>query len=414
MWDVKTSGGVGHGESSVSLALAATASRYGTASGTFSLDVVHAPSIALSKRLLDGNKWADRVLFTQDSCAARNAAMHLGVQLYQSRHGLEKENKDNVEYVIIGKYEKLEGDKGSILEVPPTVGFHKGELIISYSSRDRSVDSLSQLFDVQRRVGNELYNEYVEMISNLWERYEQSNHHKQRVIGSVILQAMFHESKLVDPLWQRAMIDVAQSKRVPVILEKRASGLYQFGVQNTIDILQAKPEIACFDLSTSGQPVVATLTTDEVFHASQVSDSSAGHGPFSLTPHPIACVSALHEFETYQDFAASSASSGRQQLFEEKYIRLLSQLPLVQESIALINSLAVTMVRIKDGTSGNVRIMENLMRDLRRVDVYVHAEVQDNSNILTLTVSPWTSPDECERLCDILYQTIDRMVDKSI
>jgi adenosylmethionine-8-amino-7-oxononanoate aminotransferase len=409
MWDVKTSGGVGHGESSASLALAATASRYGIASGTFSLDVVHAPSIALSKRLLDSNKWADRALFTQDSWSARNAAMHLGVQLYQSRHGLEKDNKDNVEYVIIGQ----EGDKGSILEVPPTVGFHKGELIITYSSRDRSVDSLSQLLDVQRRVGNELYNEYVEMISNLWERYEQSNHHKQRMIGSVILQAMFHDSKLVDPLWQRAMIDVAQSKRAPVILDKRASGLYQFGVQNTLDILQAKPEIACFDLSTSGQPIVATLTTDEVFHASQVSDSSAGHGLLSHTPHPIACVSALHALETYQDFAASSASSGRQQVFEEKYIRLLSQLPLVQESIALRNSLAVTMIRNKDGTSGNMRIMENLVRDLRREDVYAQVAVQDISNVLTLTVSPWTSPDECSRLCDILYRTIDRMVDKS-
>ena len=76
---------MGHGESSMSLAAAAAAGRYGH---VIFPDVVHAPAVQLSQKLIDGpgSGWASRVFFTDDGSTAMEVAIKMGMKLYQARH----------------------------------------------------------------------------------------------------------------------------------------------------------------------------------------------------------------------------------------------------------------------------------------------------------------------------------------
>ena len=52
--------------------------------------------------------------------------------------------------------------------------------------------------------------------------------------------------RFVDPHWQRALMDVACSKRVPIILHEIASGLSRVGVKSCREILGANPDIVSY------------------------------------------------------------------------------------------------------------------------------------------------------------------------
>jgi membrane protein CcdC involved in cytochrome C biogenesis len=84
-----------------------------------------------------------------------------------------------------------------------------------------------------------LYAHYAEMIEMQWLVYEHREVNKK--IGSVVIEPLLLGAggmKFVDPLWQRALIDVAKAHNVPVIFDEVAAGLHRLGVKSCREILK--------------------------------------------------------------------------------------------------------------------------------------------------------------------------------
>jgi dethiobiotin synthetase/adenosylmethionine--8-amino-7-oxononanoate aminotransferase len=255
--------GVGHGESSMALAAAAAAGRYGH---VIFPDVVHAPAVALSQKLVGptgpGHGWADRVFFSDDGSTAMEVAVKMGIKTYQKRMG-EEDNAD-IDWVVLAQEDCYHGDTLGVMDVAepsifnegqhpwyeprglflqtPTLGFKDGVLSIDFPDDDDTYefDSIKKAMDIDARKLTNLYAHYAEMIEMQWLVYE----HKEvtKKIGSVVIEPILLGAggmKFIDPLWQRALIDVAKGHNVPVIFDEVASGLHRVGVKSCREILKS-------------------------------------------------------------------------------------------------------------------------------------------------------------------------------
>mmetsp|Transcript_11419 Transcript_11419/g.16644 ORF Transcript_11419/g.16644 Transcript_11419/m.16644 type:complete len:107 (+) Transcript_11419:136-456(+) len=95
-------------------------------------------------------------------------------------------------------------------------------------------------------MSSDLYKHYSEQIKIDWDTYEKE---ENRLIGSVVIEPVLLGAggmKFIDPLWQRALMDVARAKFVPVIFDEVAAGLYRLGVSSCREIIQADPDIAAY------------------------------------------------------------------------------------------------------------------------------------------------------------------------
>lgn len=423
--------GVGHGESSMALAAAAAAGRYGH---VIFPDVVHAPAVALSQKLVGptgpGYGWADRVFFTDDGSTAMEVAVKMGFKTYQKR--MNAEDDDETEWVVCAQEDCYHGDtlgvmdvaepsifnegqhpwyepKGLFLETP-TLGFREGMLMIDFPEDDDTVefDSIEKVMDVDARILTKLYAHYAEMIEMQMLVYEHSKHRK---IGSVVMEPILLGAggmKFVDPLWQRALMDVAKGRNVPIIFDEVASGLHRVGVKSCREILKSDPDIACYaKLLTGGLlPLSVTLASEEVFETFLGDEKGQAllHG-HSYTAHPTGCVGALHALEAYNATIEREEKtiSGPRMLFDVEQARALSRLPLVEKCFTLGTVLAVT-IKPEAGTSGYGASSQTIpiVQSLRQQGVFA----RPLGNVVYIMTSPLTSREECARLTDMLYKTI--------
>jgi dethiobiotin synthetase/adenosylmethionine--8-amino-7-oxononanoate aminotransferase len=245
-----------------------------------------------------------------------------------------------------------------------------------------------------------------------------------RRIGSVVIEPLLLGAggmKFVDPLWQRALMEVAKSKNVPIIFDEVASGLYRLGVKSCAEVLQCNPDIASYaKLLTGGLiPMSVTLATEDVFNTF-LGDSKAEallHG-HSYTAHPVGCVSSIHSLETYHelykdenekedDSHNNSIPHGLTKHFDEKDVVALSHLPLVQECMSLGTVLAVTIKPDSNEGSGYVASSRSIPIVKKLFENGVYA--RPLGNVVYLMVSPLTSRDACSRLCTVLGDAIEEV-----
>jgi dethiobiotin synthetase/adenosylmethionine--8-amino-7-oxononanoate aminotransferase len=408
-----SSQGVGRGESSMSLAVAAAAGRYGHISHP---NIIHAPAIELSKKLLQGQAWAKRVLFADNENKAMEAAIKMGMKLYQARH--RTEDDPDVKWALCVQQDYYRGSMldGVFLETP-TLGFRDGVLQVSLSDAHETFESIDQAMDVETRLSDNLYTHYVDTIITAWNDYEnrpvdeESGSFKRKIIASVVLEPILMSAggiKFVDPLWQRALVDVARSKDVPVIFDESASGLYRVGVQSCREILKVDPDVATYSrLLTGGLlPMTVTLATEEIFKAFSGEAEELLHG-HSYATHPMGCVSAIHALESYD----AVLENGKLCLFAEEQTRSLSKLPLVQQSFSLGTVLAIA-IEPEDGSSGceasSTSRSVTIVRELIQEGLYVRSL----GNVIYILASPLANTAECARVCDVLHRTIQRFGDE--
>lgn len=219
--------------------------------------------------------------------------------------------------------------------------------------------------------------------------------------------------KFIDPLWQRALMDVARSKSVPVVFDEVAAGLYRLGVRSCREILKSDPDIASYaKLLTGGLiPMSVTLASEEVFNTF-LGDSKGEallHG-HSYTAHPLGCVSAIHALETFETLFQSAPSTEDTNVpirpyFDQNEVADLSTLPNVQESMSLGTVLAVT-IKPEDGATGYGALSRSqpIVKDLYENGVYA----RPLGNVVYIMVSPLTSRDECGRLLQTLRTAIEK------
>lgn len=433
--------GVGHGDSTMALASAAAAGRYGH---VIFPEVVHSPAVALSQKLLGpkgpGHGWASRVFFTDDGSTAMEVSIKMGLKLYQTRMVLSEDERDEIEWMVCAQSGCYHGDTLGVMDVAepsifnegqtpwyepkglfldtPTLGYRDGTLQIFHpdgweptNGASSTFDSVEQAMDVPSRIiSRSLFSHYKETIELQWLVYEHSGG-PRRKIGCVVIEPVLMGAggmKFVDPLWQRALMDIAEARSVPVVFDEVASGLHRVGVASCREIIQADPDIASYaKLLTGGLlPMSVTLATAETFNAFLGDEKGQAllHG-HSYTAHPVGCVSALHALETYDSVLADhDRKTGPRMWFDNDQVKALSCLPLVENVFSLGTVLAVTL-KSEDGAEGygassrTVPIVQNL----RNEGIYA----RPLGNVVYIMVSPLTSSDECARLASNLHKHIE-------
>merc|ERR1712183_870558 len=255
---------------------------------------------------------------------------------------------------------------------------------------------------------------------------------KRSLIASVIIEPLLLGAggmKFVDPLWQRALVDIAKSRFIPVIFDEVASGIYRFGVPSCYKFLGITPDIAAYaKLLTGGLlPMSVTLASEEIFRAfwGEGKKDALLHG-HSYTAHPVGCLSALHALEAYENkfFAKNneeqnnkkyqtpnlplkrSSSSILTQYFDINQVANLSQYECIQECMALGTILSVTIQPPEESNgSGGYSLTswtKSIIIGLSQKGVYA----RPLGNVLYIMVSPLTSKEECTRLTEILQEVI--------
>jgi dethiobiotin synthetase/adenosylmethionine--8-amino-7-oxononanoate aminotransferase len=426
--------GLGHGETTLSLASAAAAGRYGH---VIFPQVCHAPAVTLAQKLLEGpgKGWANRVFFSDDGSTAIEVAIKMGMKLYQKRVGAAIDHEDDIDWVICAQEGCYHGDtlgamnvaepsifnegqhpwyqpKGLFLETP-TFGFRDGDLILTLPecyepsfAVNRQFESIEQLFDVEARMLTSLFSHYKEMIEMQWLVYEHSG--VNRKISSVVIEPILMGAggmKMIDPLWQRALMAIAKSRIVPVIFDEVLTGLYRLGVKSCREFLKDDPDIACYaKLLTGGLlPMGVTLATGEVFDSFLGDDKGQAllHG-HSYTANPVGCVTAIHALDSLD--ASQIHSEHGLSLFDLDQARELSCLPHVETSVTLGSVLAVALV-CSDGVGGygaSSSILPVVAEKLLKEGIYC----RPLGNVIYIMVSPMTSREECSRLTCALHRAI--------
>jgi dethiobiotin synthetase/adenosylmethionine--8-amino-7-oxononanoate aminotransferase len=425
--------GLGHGESTLGLASAAAAGRYGH---VMFPQVCHAPAVTLAQKLLEGpgEGWAKRVFFSDNGSTAVEVAIKMGMKLYQRRVGATIE--DDIDWVVCAQEGCYHGDtlgamnvaepsifnigqhpwyqpKGLFLETP-TFGFRDGDLILTLPEGyepsfldSRRFESIEKLLDVQARMLTGLYSHYKEMIEMHWLVYEHSG--VNRIISCLVLEPMLMGAggmKMIDPLWQRALVAIAKSRNVPVVFDEVFAGLYRLGVKSCREFLYDDPDIACYaKLLTGGLlPMGVTLATGEVFGSFLGDDKGQAllHG-HSYTANPVGCVTAIHALDSLN--ASQTCSKQVLSLFDIDQTRALSCLPHVESSITLGSVLAVTFTA-SDGVGGygaSSRILPVVTEKLLKAGIHC----RPLGNVIYIMASPTTSREECSRLTSALHHAIE-------
>jgi dethiobiotin synthetase/adenosylmethionine--8-amino-7-oxononanoate aminotransferase len=206
--------------------------------------------------------------------------------------------------------------------------------------------------------------------------------------------------KFVDPLWQRALIDVARNKRVPVIFDEVATGLYRLGVKSCREIIGVNPDIAAYaKLLTGGLvPMSVTLASDDIF-SSFVGDSKSEallHG-HSYSAHPVGCIASIHALEAYND--AISLENRKFPFFDELHVAQLSTLASVEECMSLGTVLALK-VRSENGETSS--LVQSLVQRIRENGCFI----RPLGDIIYVMTSFVTERDECSTIIHLLQDAI--------
>lgn len=273
-------------------------------------------------------------------------------------------------------------------------------------------DSIEQAMDVQGRMQpRKLIASYRQYIDLLWLYYEHTNSNTK--LGCVVIEPIVMGSggmKFVDPLWQRALMDIAREKKALVVFDEVFSGIHRLGVMSCREIIHSNPDIACYaKLLTGGLlPMGVTLASGEVFESFLGDEKSQAllHG-HSYTANPVGCAAALHALDAYANVLGhgKGTTTGPRNWFDENQVRELSMLPIVEKSFALGTVLAVT-IKLEEGggKSGYAATSRAVPLICKLRDRGVYA--RPLGNVIYIMVSPFTSTTECARLTEKLHQVL--------
>lgn len=418
--------GIGHGNAKMSTALAYTAGRYGH---VMFPENTHEPAFRLSERLLQtvGKSWASRVYFSDDGSTAVEVALKMAFRKFIIDHGLEYDKKQRL--VVLAQANCYHGDTLGVMNVAepsvfnesqhpwyrsegvflktPTLALQNGQYVVTLDPEIGSdlniLPNLSAAFDYEQR-DESLAAKYREYVNQLIDS-------TSCTIGALLLEPVLIGAGgmvLVDPLFQRIVVQECRQRRIPVVFDEVFSGWWRLGVESGRDLLQVNPDIACYaKLLTGGVvPLAVTLASEDVFNSFYADAKSEAllHG-HSFTAHPIGCAAALTALDMYE--IHRRATNGSCDYWDVQQVAGLSQLPHVSRTFALGT---VMCVELKSSTIGYASSeAQELIQVLRSHNIYARAL----GNVVYMMCSPLTSPEDCSKYLTILSTVLSLLQSNS-
>ena len=434
---------------SMVLAMAATASRYGGhISGTPPAScMIHSPLLLLSQTLQRYHKkWASHVYFTDDGgTSAVEVAIKMGFKTYQQRMKLSQKEIEQTHWIVAAQDSCYHGDTLGALNImesyvstehpwyqersfclsTPSIGYQQGILSINLpdgmtvpDDTKCKFDSIHDVMDIHvRSMSPKLLSLYKEMIEMQWLAHE---HRTLQKIGCVILEPLLQCAggmKFVDPLWQSAMIDVAQSRSIPVVLDESSTGLYRLGIRSCSQILLRDPDIIIYSkLLTGGVlPMSAVITNKNVYEACYDNEFLYGN---TFVANPIACASALYALSMYDAYQKQQETENPSTikystrpylLFDEERIKQISLLSSVRQCATLGSVLTIALHESNDKSdSANAPRLVRTLLDRQSILIGLN-QVSHSGDVVYIMVPPFTGTDECDRIIDVLYKAIQEL-----
>ncbi|KAK4257669.1 hypothetical protein QN277_007230 [Acacia crassicarpa] len=413
---------------------------------------VYEPALNCAEFLLEGagKGWASRVYFSDNGSTAIEIALKMAFRKFSVDHGLipdfdDTTNEQPVELMVLALKSSYHGDTLGAMEAqaassytgflqqpwytgrglfldPPTVficnstwtlslpqGFHSGSFKdehITFASRD-------EIF-YEGRDKSELAQVYSSYISELFSR------NRGLCIGALIMEPVIQAAggmHMVDPLFQRVLVNECRKRKVPVIFDEVFTGFWRLGVETTVELINCMPDIACFGkLMTGGViPLAATLATDAVFD-SFVGDSKLTallHG-HSYSAHAMGCMAAAKSIKWFKDpcLNPNITSDGRllRELWDARLVDQISSHPAVQRVVALGTLFALELKAEGQNAGYGSLYARSLLQDLRDDGIYM----RPLGNVIYLMCGPCTSPETCNELLVKLYQRLEEFTQNTI
>ncbi|ETS83587.1 hypothetical protein PFICI_05463 [Pestalotiopsis fici W106-1] len=338
--------GLGHGSTSLTLAAAYAAGRYGH---VMFAEAVHEPALALAETLLGGmaNPRLTRVFYSDDGSTGVEVAVKMGLRAARVRYGWPAGDKLGIIGLKGGYHgdtigamdcaepsafnEKVEWYEGKGMWFDtPSIKCVNGKWVIEIPEELRGhmkndgfdFDTLSDVFDIEQREkqgSHEAYEKYIEETL-------QSHLAKGRKFGAVLLEPVVLGAGgmiLADPLFQRALVnvvrrsadlfgvardDVSSSDKLgwtglPIIFDEVFTGLYRLGRFSASSFLNIDADISVHaKLLTGGLvPLCTTLASESILRAFESDDKTDAllHG-HSYTAHPVGCNVATESLRQMQ------------------------------------------------------------------------------------------------------------------
>lgn len=66
---------------------------------------------------------------------------------------------------------------------------------------------------------------------------------------------------MIDPAFQRALVQHCQQRNIPVIVDEVFTGLWRLGHMSASQLLGVKPDIACYAKLLTGEPLISMYTS---------------------------------------------------------------------------------------------------------------------------------------------------------
>jgi dethiobiotin synthetase/adenosylmethionine--8-amino-7-oxononanoate aminotransferase len=418
---------------------------------------VHRPALDLAIEMINlvGNGWASRVFFSDNGSTAVEVALKMAFRKYMMSKGILDDEKIKME--VLGLEGAYHGDtlgtmdavapsvfngrlqtpwfegRGLFLD-PPTMHiankkwkFNSSLSTYGYQGNCDETDSCPPIFATRvssacideyehekresSRERKELMDCYKEYISAAIDNHEGGGAGQTR-IGACIIEPVVQGAggmRLIDPDFQRAMVDICRARGIPVIVDEVFTGLWRLGVPSAAEqLLGIKPDIGCYaKLLTGGMvPMSLTLSNEEIFKAFEGDSKSLAllHG-HSYTAHPIGCAAALHALRVFSTSESnpnleSDGSQCLSSLWHKENVRMISSLPGVSGAYALGTVLAVELKASSSGYESNAAA--HVAEVLRDSGIYA----RPLGNVIYLMATPLT----LQTTCDCLLSTLKHVL----
>ncbi|KAK7329822.1 hypothetical protein VNO77_24002 [Canavalia gladiata] len=408
---------------------------------------VHEPALNCAQLLLQGvgKGWASRAYFSDNGSTAIEIALKMAFRKFSVDHGLiadchaDTSNERSTELMVLALQRSYHGDTLGAMEAqapssytgflqqpwytgrglfldPPSVFMHDNKWNISipegYQCESLKVESTTftsrdEIFHKERDM-SKLATVYSSYISKVLSGFRGSNN-----IGALIIEPVIQGSggmHMVDPLFQRVLVNQCQHKKIPVIFDEVFTGFWRLGVETAVDLIHCVPDIACFGKLLTGGiiPLAATLATDAVFD-SFIGDSKLEallHG-HSYSAHAMGCAAAVKSIQWFKDPCSNPNITSEErllrELWDDKLVCQISSHPAIQRVVTLGTLCALELKAEGDNAGYGSLYARPLLQKLREDGVYM----RPLGNVIYLLCGPCTSPDICNQLLVKLYRRLE-------
>ncbi|EOY31725.1 Adenosylmethionine-8-amino-7-oxononanoate transaminases [Theobroma cacao] len=420
---------------------------------------VYEPALECAELLLDGvgKGWASRVYFSDNGSTAIEIALKMAFRKFSSDHGILPELFENnsaercIELMVLALKGSYHGDtlgameaqapssytgflqqpwytgKGLFLD-PPTVFMHNGKWNLSLPEvfhsetlrpEDMTFRSRDEIFLKSRDKSN-LAGLYSSFASQQLSQCSGLSSIKQ--IGALIIEPVIQGAggmHMVDPLFQRMLVNECRRCRIPVIFDEVFTGFWRLGVEAAAELLGCVPDIACFaKLMTGGIiPLAATLATAAVFDSftgdSKLKALLHGH---SYSAHAMGCTAAAKSIIWFKDpttnLNITSEKSQKmllRELWDAELVQQISSHPSVSRVVTLGTLFALELQA--DGSNAGYASVyaSSLLQMLREDGVYM----RPLGNVIYLMCGPCTSPEICRQQVIKLYRRLEEFTNQN-